>query len=413
MGSQPEAVAKEYGIDLAEFSLYFSAKSPHAMAAVEGKTYIVRYVNNAFEKLIRKKRTEILNLAIENSLPGGKENACMAALDRAYSTSNAEILPEQEHTNMPGVYWSYYVWPITGPDGHPVGVLIEVTDTSESAIFKKRLREANQQLLVSSVQQNQLSEKFEQTAKELQFKNEELESIIGIFSHDLRSPLVNIKGFNNFVKQDISNIEKLLAGMKIPEQIRTQLDFVFQKSIPESTGFIESSAEAMNTLIKSLIDIARLGLAVLKPERLEMNEVVREIVGNLGIKSKQAGAQIHIENLPPCRGDRVQVTGIFSNLIDNAVKYLDPDRAGQIRVSGKIQQNRVVYCVEDNGIGIAPEDQGRVFEIFTRLAQKAHAGGEGMGLTMVKRMVDRNDGQIWVESEKNKGSKFFVSLPMP
>jgi signal transduction histidine kinase len=97
--------------------------------------------------------------------------------------------------------------------------------------------------------------------------------------------------------------------------------------------------------------------------------------------------------------------------VDNAVKYLDPKKQGEIRISAKAENGRVVYCVSDNGIGIDKSDQEKIFEIFTRLAEKAHAGGEGMGLTMVKRMVDRNGGEIWIESEKGKGSKFFVALP--
>jgi len=414
MGGHTNAVEQEHGVDLAEFPLYFSAKSPQPMVAVEGKTHIVRYVNNAFEQLVGKDRSRLLGRLFEEAVPEGKKNGCLPLLDRAFSTANPEVLLEQEHSKFtPPAYWSYFVWPILGgADQRPVGVMIQVTDATESAAFKKRSVEANEALLISSVKQHELREVVEQTAKELQFKTAELESIIGVVSHDLRSPLVNVKGFNNFIKEDVAIVKKLLSSINIPDEIRKQLDDVFEKSIPDAIGFIESSANSMDTLVKSLVEVAKVGLAEIHPQRLDMNEILRVTAGNQEFKFKQADAHIQIDDVPPCWGDKGQVAGIFSNLIDNSVKYLDPGRQGKVHVSGEIKNDRVVYCVEDNGIGIAPQDQDKVFEIYTRLAQKAHAGGEGMGLTIVKRMVDRNNGQIWIESEKGKGSKFFVALPM-
>ncbi|OHB57153.1 MAG: hypothetical protein A2Y12_13475 [Planctomycetes bacterium GWF2_42_9] len=414
MGGNTKAIEQDYGVDLAEFPLYFSAKSPQPMVAVEGKTHIVRYVNNAFEKLVGKNRSQLLGHLFEDAVPEGKENGCLPLLDRAFSTANPETLIEQEHSKFaPPVYWSYFVWPILGgPEQCPVGVMIQVTDVTEMATFKRRSMEANEALLISSVRQHELTEIVEQNAEELRLKTAELESIIGVVSHDLRAPLVNVKGFNNFIKEDIASVKKVLSSMDIPNEIRKQLDEVFDKSIPEASGFIESSANSMDILVRSLVEVAKVGLAEINPQSLDMNEILRVTAGNLEIKFKQADAHIQMDYLPPCWGDKVQVAGIFSNLIDNAVKYLDPGRRGKVQVSGEIKKDRVVYCVEDNGIGIAPQDQGKVFEIYTRLAEKSHAGGEGMGLTLVKRMLDRNNGQIWIESEKGRGSKFFVALPV-
>jgi signal transduction histidine kinase len=150
-------------------------------------------------------------------------------------------------------------------------------------------------------------------------------------------------------------------------------------------------------------------MAKAKPERIDMNKLLAEITANLGFKFKESGTKVSVEDMPACFADKTHVTQIFTNLLDNAVKYLAPGRPGQIRVGGEVKGEQVVYFVEDNGVGIAPEHQEKIFEIFFRLGDKT-TGGEGIGLTMVKRMVGRNNGKIWVESQPGKGSKFFVGL---
>jgi signal transduction histidine kinase len=179
--------------------------------------------------------------------------------------------------------------------------------------------------------------------------------------------------------------------------------------VPESLGFIEKSAETMEILLTSLVQVTRAGLAAVSPEKIDMDELIANILASLEFKIQQAGATVRVDKLPPCTADKPQAGRIFSNLIDNALKYLDKSRPGSIRIWGIASGNESMYCVEDNGLGIAPEYQKRIFEIFYRVSQKVQ--GEGIGLAMVKRMVDRNNGRIWVESEQGKGSRFFVALP--
>jgi signal transduction histidine kinase len=141
-----------------------------------------------------------------------------------------------------------------------------------------------------------------------------------------------------------------------------------------------------------------------------MDEMLSGVIKTLGFQAQQSGARVEIAALPPCIGDPVQVDQVFTNLIDNAIKYLSPGRPGIIRITGKSGNGISEYCVEDNGIGIASEHQAKVFDIFHRLDPQM-CEGEGLGLAIVKKIVSRLSGNVRIESELGKGSRFIVTLP--
>ena len=246
---------------------------------------------------------------------------------------------------------------------------------------------------------------------ELTYKNKEMEQIIYVASHDLRSPLLNIQGFSKELQKSLEQMHTILHKSNVSDEIMEEFAEPLEEDIPDALRFILTSSSRMDKLLSGILRLSRMGRLALNIKQLDMNKLISEIIESHGYKIKEANVKLQIDELPACRGDDVQINQVFSNLLDNALKYLDSNREGKVRISGNKEDGHVVYCLEDNGIGIAVRHQDNIFEMFHRLDPGDSVVGEGLGLSIVHRILDRHGGKIWVESEPGKGSKFFVSLP--
>ncbi len=251
----------------------------------------------------------------------------------------------------------------------------------------------------------------EKLLKTLATKNKELQSIVYVASHDLRSPLVNIEGFGGELSKTCMDLRQLLDEGSIDHDLKQKLLSLVDDSIPDCIKFIKAGTSKMSSLLAGLLQVSRVGTKEVEINSLDINRMMHDIRHSIEFQIQEVGTELVIEELPNCFGDGDMVNQVFSNIIGNAMKYLDPERKGKIHISGQIEHDNSIYCVEDNGIGIDPEHQDNIFELFHRLAPADTAGGEGLGLTIVTRILDRLNGSISVESEFGKGSKFFVTLP--
>ena len=229
-------------------------------------------------------------------------------------------------------------------------------------------------------------------------KNRELEDIIHIASHDLRTPLVSLGGFASELAELVDGIEPDL----LPPALQDDARFLGTR--------IRRSVERLDRRLSGLLTLSRLGRIDSCNERVDVEALFAGLVEDASVPLARAGATLEIGPLPACRGDKAQLAQTFGNLVDNAIKYLDPDRPGRIVVYGERVGDQVAYIVADNGVGIAPAFRDKVFQIFHRLDPRWCAG-EGLGLTIAQRIVARHGGRIEISDNPGGGARFTVMLP--
>lgn len=253
---------------------------------------------------------------------------------------------------------------------------------------------------------------LQQFASDLAEKNKELETIVSTVSHDLRSPLVNVQGFGRQLDLACEKIHAAMTAAGDGAVPVAQLKQPVETTIPQALRFINAGVAKMEMLLAGLLRYSRLGRVTLTIRPLDVHALLTAIIAAMKFQVDEAKAEVHVEALPTCLADSELTSQVFANLIDNALKYRDPARPLRIQISGHIVDGQSIYAVADNGIGIAPEHRAKAFEIFHRL-NPAAAPGDGLGLAIAQRVLERQKGRIWVESREGVGSTFFVSLPAP
>jgi signal transduction histidine kinase len=243
----------------------------------------------------------------------------------------------------------------------------------------------------------------------------ENEMFVYSVSHDLRSPLVNLQGFSRELEESSQELSALLASDSIPGQVRGQAAAIIDGPIQQSLHYIQQATIRLGGIIEALLRLSRVGRVEYMPKALEMNHLVHRVVESLRTESIEKRAEIRVGDLPPCCGDQTAVEQLIANLVGNALKYLDPKRAGLIQIGsvgvpGGSPAGMQTYVVKDNGLGIPAGCCEKIFQAFQRVHTNV-APGEGMGLAIVRRIIERHGGQIWVDSTEGEGSAFVFTLP--
>jgi signal transduction histidine kinase len=240
--------------------------------------------------------------------------------------------------------------------------------------------------------------------------NEEIQRFAYIVSHDLRAPLVNVMGYTSELEQAGLVVDREITRAEKSRKVDPHVIAAIREDMPEAIGFIRASTEKMDRLINAILKLSREGRRRMTPELLDMTRMLQGIADSVRHQTEAAEATVEVGSLPNIESDRLSMEQIFGNLIDNAVKYLDPARPGRIEVTGHQDRGWVTYRIADNGRGISDRDHERIFELFRRSGRQDRPG-EGLGLAFVRNSVRRLGGEIAVESELGKGSTFILKFP--
>jgi predicted ATPase/signal transduction histidine kinase len=251
---------------------------------------------------------------------------------------------------------------------------------------------------------------LERTNVELAERNQEVEAFVHIVSHDLRAPLVNLQGFSKELETSCNALQDKLRAVALPADVEVPVQSILSESIPIALRFIRASTGKFQRLIDALLRLSRSGRQEYRSEQVSVQALVATTVDSLRQSIEKSGATVTVNSLPPAFGDPTAIDQVFSNLIGNALKYLQPGRPGLIEVGGAEDNGTVHYWVRDNGAGIPAHSQHRLFQVFQRFHPKL-AEGEGMGLAIVKRVVERHGGKLWAESQEGVGTTFHLTLP--
>lgn len=227
----------------------------------------------------------------------------------------------------------------------------------------------------------------------IEAKNAELETFVYSVSHDLKTPIVTIDGFISALREDF--------GETLPEDGHTYLTY------------ISDATHKMAVLINDLLDLSRIGRVYGKMEEINLQLLLEEVQIGFQSQIKEKGIEVNIQKgLPPVYGERKGLVQVMENLMSNAVKYIGEDNAKPcIDVGMKRKNGQNIYFVRDNGIGIKKIYFNKIFEVFQRLpSTNVMEKGTGIGLAIVKRIIEHHGGKIWVSSEPGKGTTFFFTL---
>lgn len=233
---------------------------------------------------------------------------------------------------------------------------------------------------------------LEERTLELERSNADLETFAFVSSHDMQEPLRMISNYMQLLK-------KRYAG-KLDEQADEYIEFA------------NKGASTLQQLLRDLLAFSRITRSPLKSDVINTKVLLQDVLKVIHLELQEKNATVICENMLTAIGDRNLLQLVFQNLILNGIKY-NQNPKPTITVSGKQIERAIVFCVADNGIGIKPEHSQRIFEPFHRLHTKNEYPGTGLGLSNCKKIVERMNGKIWVESEEGKGAKFYFSLPLP
>lgn len=293
----------------------------------------------------------------------------------------------------------------------------EINATLEEEIMERQatqeaLRKALDEVLNGENQLKSYAAQLAAANEELAATNTELKSFANIVAHDFRSPMVNLKGFASELELSLRDLCMIIADNKalLPPDVQGRVGELLGKDVPEALKYIDSSVSRLSRMVEALLQLSRAGRRELTRQEIDMGGLVANSLQSYQKLIQANNIRIQVDALPRIETDQVAMEQIVGNLLDNAIKYLEPGRRGEIVIGCAEEADNYLFSVQDNGRGIVAEDQEKIFEVFRR-AGKQDVPGDGMGLAYVRTLIRQLGGRVWCESRLGEGTKIVFTVP--
>lgn len=369
-------------------------QAPVAIAVLRGEYYVIDVANPLMSAIWGRRTDEVVGRPLLEALPEVRSQGFVEVLDQVIRSGEAFVAHEvparlERGGHLQTVYLNFVYQPLRDARGVVTGVAVVATEVSEQVSARRQVAQANERLHASNAELDTTNQRLLRT-------NADLDNFIYTASHDLKAPITNIEGLLMALQ------EQLPAGVRQAGQLQPLL------------SMMEGAIERFQKTIAHLTDISRLQQAHAQPpEEVALAEVVDEVRLDLApeLAATQAQLTIDVARCPTISFSPKNLRSIVYNLLSNALKYRAPGRRPVVQLRCHTSHSHVVLEVQDNGLGLNAAQQSQLFMMFQRL--HSHVDGSGIGLYMVKKIVENAGGTITVHSEVGVGSTFVVALPRP
>ena len=398
--------------------------APLPMAMVGGERHILRGVNPAFCRLLDRSEEQLVGKSFCEMLPD--QSRCGSLLDRVLSEGTPQVHAELQHSGPQPVFWSYTMWPVLAEE-QPVGIMIQVTEIKQ---LQEKTMAMNEALLLGSVRQHELTEaaerlnarlvaeiaERERAEHELVGAREEvihhvqhLEAMVRERTGQLRETINELEAFSYSVSHDMRAPLRAMQSYAqyLVDDYHDKLD---EKGVNYLQQIMRSSVR-LDRLIQDVLSYARILHSPLPMESVDLDRLVRDIIETYP-NGQPIKPQIQIEGeLPRVLANEALLTQCISNLLGNAAKFVVPGTRPRVDISAEALEGSMARVwFKDNGIGIAPENHDRIFRLLERIHPSTEYEGTGIGLTIVRKAIERMGAQVGFESALGEGSKFWIQL---
>jgi len=293
--------------------------------------------------------------------------------------------------------------------------------SDEVARLDQTLHETSRRLLEAERIQARFQSDLARRANELAAINETLrqqtqenEMFIYSVSHDLRAPLVNLQGFSKELIHACDDLRAAVRQSSLTPARRQHIERLVDEDIGEALHYLQTAVLRASHIIDALLRLSRVGRVEYRRQQVRVRDILQRVIDAMQVSIRSKRARVVVHDLPSVWGDPTALEQVFANLVGNAINYLDPAREGRVEIGTTpsppgVHSLRIFY-VRDNGLGIPAVAIPRLFNAFQRLHGNV-ATGEGIGLALVRRVVERHGGRVWAESTEGAGTTFYLSLP--